>query len=431
MKEKKYIFNKFVDKQAFLSFALNSIGVLLLFIQQIVFTRTLGAKDYGVFSFIQAIFTLSGVFTNFGLSTLSSRELGSLENDEFKKGFYRFSHLLLVLLNFVFGIIIIFYCTQFKILDETSQITSIIILSTIYFYLKSLFELLSIQFQAEGLTFASKLTSHIIPIAISILGLFILKLFRLNGLYYFLEFLVYSSIASLFIIYLIKKPIYFEMKKINARYNIKKWIRSGVLLMLLTAMYIALGRLNAFIVGINENEKYVGYYSICLSLSNLVVFGLNAANQVFAPQIAKYSKEGNHIEFQKIIDRSAKLGFISTLFFVVFLILFGKNVLSIFGSEFSDAYIVLNILSIGYLGASITGPVGLSLTMSGKEKYVLYATGIAAVINLALSLIMVKIWGYVGVAIANSIGLILLNIPLAIFVKRRFNYRTYVTFTRI
>ncbi|MFA7272775.1 MAG: oligosaccharide flippase family protein [Crocinitomicaceae bacterium] len=424
-------FKKIAKSDPFKSFLLNGFGLILMFVQQIVFARILGENDFGIYSFIQSIYAISTIITTWGMTTLSSREIGAIENAGLKKGFYLFSHFLVILLNLIMGIIIINISNNFEMLDELENLKIIFIFSSIFFYLKSFHEILSVQYQAEGYTIMSKLSSNIIPIVLSILVTIIYNIFceKLNLSIFFLCLSVALFFSALFVM-LIKKPDFFHIKKVKMSFEIKAWIKSGLYLMALSGLYIVLGRLNSFIIGIYLEPKLVGYYSVCLSLSALVLFGLNATNQVLAPKIAKSYKNSDQIEFQALILKSTKIGLISTTIFILALLIFGKFVLSLFGEEFKNSFPVLVILSLGYLASIIAGPVGLSLTMTGREKLVILFTCLAAIVNFILSIVWVTDYGIIGVAYANAIGLVLLNVPLAIYVKYKFNYRTYVSFKK-
>ena len=322
-----------------ISFILNGFGLTLLFAQQIVFARVLGVIDFGIYSFIQSIFAMSTVFTTWGMGTLSFREIGSINDLGLKKGFYLFSHLFIMILNVIMGIVMYNYSPNLGSLNDLVDIRNIFLFATVYFYLKSFIEVLSIQHQAEGHTIVSKLSSHIIPILSSTLVVLIgYKYFGKINLIFFLVLISSATLGSIFCILILKKPGYFIKEKIKMTFEFKSWIKSGLFLMLLSGLYIILGRMNNFVIGIYLEPQYVGYYSVCLSLSALVLFGLNSINQVIAPKIAKSFKESNLINFQKLLLKSTKIGFLTTLFFIVMMILFGHLILGFFGDEFKEFY---------------------------------------------------------------------------------------------
>lgn len=426
------IFKQLIQLQkgdAFKSFILNGFGLLFLLLQQVTFARILDPNSFGVFSFIQSIYALAMVITTWGMTTLSSKEIGASNDLEVKKGFYFFSHILVLILNILFTLLILFYTPNFKLFDHIVELNTILLLASIFFYLKSFLELLSIQYQAEGNTIISKLTSHIIPVGLTILVLLFTTLFVNEiSLYCFFFSICIALLISALMIVSIKKPEYFNLTRTKKVFKKKYWIKTGMSLMILTGLYIILGRMNSFIIGLYLEPKNVGFYSVCLSLSTLILFGLTAANQVFAPRIAKSYKEGNFNLFQILILQSTRIGFYTTLFFFTFIVLFGKLILGFFGPEFTDAYEVLIILSLGYFASTIAGPVGLSLTMTGKEKYVIFATAVSALVNIILAFMWVEKYGIIGVAYANAIGLIMMNLPLSFYVKRKFRYRTYMNF---
>ena len=67
---------------------------------------------------------------------------------------------------------------------------------------------------------------------------------------------------------------------------------------------------------------------------------------------------------------------------------------------------------------AITGPVGLLLSMTGRQKSSTTVYVSTSILHVLLNLIMIHFWGMVGAAVATSISIIVCSCSLAWLVKR-------------
>ena len=72
------------------------------------------------------------------------------------------------------------------------------------------------------------------------------------------------------------------------------------------------------------------------------------------------------------------------------------------------------------------GSVGYILRMCGHERDVARASGMSAVLNVALNFLLVPKYGGVGAAAATAVSISCLIIYLALVVKRRLNVNSTI-----
>ena len=99
-------------------------------------------------------------------------------------------------------------------------------------------------------------------------------------------------------------------------------------------------------------------------------------------------------------------------------------ILSLWGLEFIDAYIILVILGLGQFINLSTGAVGLTLIMTGYEKTHGNISIVFMLINVILNFILIKSFGATGAAVATSTTIIFENITKMIYVKIKTNINT-------
>ena len=164
------------------------------------------------------------------------------------------------------------------------------------------------------------------------------------------------------------------------------------------------------IMGRYESLENIGIYGVVFKVSLLMSFPLIILNIVNAPKFARYHSNRQHDKIRALYkSMTLPLVLIATVAFV-FLCLFSKEVLSLFGQDYIKGEKLLLILAIGQWWNLSCGPVVSLLVMSGHEKYHRRNTIGIALFSLALMLFYTPVYGSLAVAIITAMGLILLNL---------------------
>ena len=140
---------------------------------------------------------------------------------------------------------------------------------------------------------------------------------------------------------------------------------------------------------------------------------------MLAPRIAELYAAGDLRALDRLLGRLGRLVLAAGFPVVLGLVLFGRWLLLVFGADFVQGYALLVILSVGQLVNILVGPVATLLTMTGHERDALVGLGISALVKLLLGVALLPLWGAAGVAVAAAAGLIVWNVLLAWFVRRR------------
>lgn len=187
-----------------------------------------------------------------------------------------------------------------------------------------------------------------------------------------------------------------------------------------TGMSIVTGHAGILILGALSNPEDVGLYSVAVKLALITSFISNAVSAYVSPNIAKCFFSGQRNELRKLLRSGTKLIFFATIPVVGILIAFGQLLLPLlFAPEFSAAYLPMIIILAGQLVSSISGPVANFLNMTGREKVVRNYMLMTTAINLALSLVLIPLFGLYGAAVSTMVGTVLWNVLLLIEIKRR------------
>ena len=188
-----------------------------------------------------------------------------------------------------------------------------------------------------------------------------------------------------------------------------------------------------FISSVYVAEEDLALLAIAMRLALLVPMILTAVNMVVSPKFAAHYHKGELKETEDVLAKSLKLLAVVSLLVFSTMVLFGDDVLGIFGQQYIEAGVLLSILVCGQLINAMTGPSGKLLMMSGFEKDVRSSSMIVAALGLALALYLTAKHGVYGAAIATALTISAQNIAFAFLVKYRMRIdllRIYTSFFR-
>lgn len=168
--------------------------------------------------------------------------------------------------------------------------------------------------------------------------------------------------------------------------------------------------LPVLLLGIWASSADVGLYSAANRTAALVSLVLMAANSIIAPKMAGIYKSGDMEALGKIARQSALLLTGMALPALLLFMLAPRWVMSLFGPQFSDAWLMLLIISFGQLINVMTGSVGFLLMMTGRETSFFSANLLALAICALCCVTLIPFYGGIGAALASAIALAIVNL---------------------
>lgn len=149
-----------------------------------------------------------------------------------------------------------------------------------------------------------------------------------------------------------------------------------------------------------------GLFGAALRLSVVISFFHTAAYSVVAPTFARLIEAGDFLGLQRVACRFSLVIFGLSAPFIFAMILAGESIMGLFGGEFVEGALALQILAVGQGVNVLIGAVGLLLMMSGHERDIRNASFFSAVVLLLASLSLIPPYGSVGAAIASVLTLL-------------------------
>lgn len=192
----------------------------------------------------------------------------------------------------------------------------------------------------------------------------------------------------------------------NYGLNLGQHMRPVMILLASTVATEIYTMLDTVMLEYYHGETYVGYYSNPVKIVRMTYTVVIALVAVFYPRISMYFKEKNEKACNELISRGTKILLILALPCTVGLALTAEYVVPLlFGAEFLPSVSTLRILSVLVLVFSVAYFLGhVVLTAAGKERLILRATVVGAVVNAAANFLLIPGFGQDGAAVASVLS---------------------------
>jgi O-antigen/teichoic acid export membrane protein len=206
----------------------------------------------------------------------------------------------------------------------------------------------------------------------------------------------------------------------------RAWLRVAAPLLLFNALFVIQERTDVLLVGSLLGAEQAGLYAAASRIANVILFGITAVNAWAAPLIADLHARQDRAGLQRLVRLAAQGIFVSTLPIALGVMIFGVEILSLFGPDFSRAHGVLVILAGSQIVSALVGPVGQIMTMTGRQVLAAWILGTHAVLMVGLNLLLIPRYGLEGAAFATGITRASWHLVMAVAVWRTLRLRVTI-----
>lgn len=148
-----------------------------------------------------------------------------------------------------------------------------------------------------------------------------------------------------------------------------------------------------------------GLYKAALVIAEFLWLVPNAVQIVFIHSTSELWSKGEVDEITRMVGRATRFTLVFTLLLAIGLAALAPEFMRYyFGVDFVDAVTPLLLLLPGVLGFAVARPIFAVGQGKGELRTLIVATGMAAVLNLVLNLLLIPRYGMNGAAVATSIG---------------------------
>lgn len=191
----------------------------------------------------------------------------------------------------------------------------------------------------------------------------------------------------------------------------------------------ALKQSDIWIVGTFCSKEEVALYGAVLRLISMVALPLLLVNLLVPPFIADLYIQGKQKELEQVLRTTATLaGVPAFVLLTCFIVLGGPILTLIYGEPYRVGAILLVILSAGQLFDVCAGSCGMMLVYSGHQMIMMIITIICGLFSCGIGVFVVPKYGVVGLSSVFASLLVMQNILMLYYAKKRTGVLTAIKF---
>ena len=404
------------------------ISVIVGFFFKVYLSRILGADALGIYSLGITTIGVLGIFLSFGYGNGLIRFISKYKaTQNYNKLISYLTNTSIINLCVVLPISFLFYFFPEIIADNILKTPSLSEYVPLFGFMMFVNSFLILAEQTiRGLQEVKKSTIINtflrLPFKIGLVVVFFNWGWRLEG--YIIAEVLGSVLAFIFLIILIKRllPRLTDFERINFNKEEKKYSLN----LLITNSVLALGRHGDKIVLVYFLSTFeLGIYSVALTIAAFIPLVLTSVNSIFSPIISQLHSQNKLNDLAHYFQLSGRYIFLLSFPLMVFIFLFSKPIMSLFGNDFIQGSILLSLIVIGQLINVSMGSVGLMLQMTGLEKPMRDISIFTSLVSFLLYFVLISKWGLVGLGVVYIFNILLQNIACTCVLNKRLNIHLF------
>ena len=410
------------------SFVLQSSGIALQYVTQLVFARALGAGGFGTYTYAVTWSRLAGSVSHLGGASSSLRLLPEYSVQK------RWSLAAGVIRRFrqvaiVVGTSVALVASALVLaVNGTSTTAVAVVLALAFIPIASLIEVQQAMTRAGERMFKAFFPWLVFQpvLLLAAVGvdyamgrtLTVREAVLLTGGSYVATVLLQAV--------WLRQSVPAEVKASSPTYATREWAKITLPIFASNAVYLVFSRLDIVMVGLLRSPRDAGIYAVAMRVGTGANILETAMASTLAPRISKLYWSGRRAEVEEVALRAVRWLFIPTLALTVVLSVFAHPILSVFGKGFSAGASVLVVIAIGQLVSVSSGAVGWLMNMTGQQNVTAGVYAAVAAATMIGYLTLIPWLGIVGAAIANAGALVARNVALNVLARQRLGYRISV-----
>ena len=406
------------------------ISVIVGFFFKVYLSRVLGADALGIYSLGITTIGVLGIFLSFGYGNGLIRFVSKYKaTQNYNKLLSYLTNTSIINLCVVLPISILFYFFPEIIADnmlKTPKLKEYIPLFGLMMFVNSFLVLAEQTIRGFQEVKKSTIINTFLrlPFKIGLVVLFFNWGWRIEG--YIIAEVLGSVLAFIFLIILIKRllPLTRDFKRANFNNEEKKYSLN----LLITNSVLALGRHGDKIVLVYFLSTFeLGIYSVTLTIAAFIPLVLTSVNSIFSPIISQLHSQNKLNDLAHYFKLSGKYIFLLSFPLMVFIFLFSKPIMSLFGNDFIQGSVLLSLIVIGQFINVSMGSVGLMLQMTGLEKPMRNISIVTSLVSFLLYFVLISKWGLVGLGVVYIFNILLQNIACTYVLNKHLNIHLFHT----
>jgi O-antigen/teichoic acid export membrane protein len=376
------------------------------------FSRILLPEGMGKVAFALSFVSYFTMIAQLGIPTYGVRVCAQVRDNKLKLS--KVVHELLII-NFVMNLIA--YLGLFILIFEVNKLYSdrflfAVISLNIALNSMGLYWLYAALEQYSFITFRS-----LIAQMLAVVFMFLMVRSKDDYIYYAAASVIALSGSSLLNILNARKYITF---KLLSNYNIGQHIKPIFTFFATSVAINVYVNLDAVMLGFLTDDTMVGLYNTGIKVNRILLQIVTSLGVVLLPRLSYYVKNNMMDEFTAIIKKAINFVILIAFPLVFYFIFFAQDtVIFIAGENFIGAVIPMQILMPIILIVGLSNITGIQILVPmGAESKLMVSVICGAIINFALNVYLIPIYGASGAAVSTLIAEFTVLIVQMVYIKK-------------
>ena len=389
-----------IAKNTFWLAVAEGVSRFLKLILIIYVARILGATEYGKFTFALAFVSLFVIFSDFGLSSITTRELAKEKEKE-----KDFSAILSLKLVLSIGTLILICIGSFFITPDP-LIRGIIWILGVYIIISGFSGIIFAFFQARQRMEYESWAKILQAVVVTAAGFFVILNFpSVKNLS--LSYLLAALSALIFILFF----SHFKVYRLRLSFNRTVWknyLAMSWPLALAGVFGAIYSQTDSVMMGYWGQITQTGWYNAAYKIVGVTLIPAALISTSFYPALSKFIKESKE-KLQKAWDYYMEVMLFMALPLVIGGIVLAPRIIDfIYDPSFTPSILAFQILLVTSGIIILTGPFGNALVISNQQKKVFWIALSGAIINVILNLILIPRYSLYGAAATTVVTVLLI-----------------------
>ena len=391
------------------------IGQLLTLALVIVISRELGDVGLGKYSFAFSFASIFLLLADFGLPTLITKDVA--KNKKLAKEHLAKTFTLKMVLNILTLIITLAAIVISKKDNETVLLVLLAAIAMCFYNFGGIFRSIFQAYEVMKFEVISKTIERIIAAGI---GIFLLV--KGYGIFALFWALILSNVVYYILLYFFNSK---NIARTGIRFDLSYWkkvIKDSFpfwLTLIFVSFYV---RIDTVMLGFMKDYAVTGWYNAAYRIIDVCV------RMLFLPIIAVFPAFS---KFHSVSLEKTKLLYEKSFYYMLvfsipvvsgLVVLAQKIILTIYGGQFINSIIALQILGFALFFTSLNYLMGYLLNSIEKGKIFTITTGVSTVLNITLNLILIPKFSYIGAAFA-TVSSEIINFILLYYFTRKSDFK--------
>lgn len=370
------------------------LSILLSFLLIILIARYLGDAGLGKYSFVFAFVGIFSILSDFGVSTLMTKEI-----PKDKSMIKKFLHNALTLKIVLGAVVIVLSAVSIYFTKQPFDVKIGVLfaaLAMFMYYISNIFRVVINVYEIQLYQFLYRVGERLIAFS---LGAFVL--YKGYGLIALVSVFIISNFFGLLILYI---SIQKKVEKVRLGFDIEfiKGLFKKSLPFWFTSIFMTIYfKIDTIMLSFMKGYEATGWYNASYKIIDSLSFIPFVIIPIVFPVMSKFYKDSRNllqILYEKLIYYlfiiAVPIGIGATM-------LASRIILFVYKKEFINSVIVLQILVWALVLMFVNYIIGYLLNSIDKQKLFTFTAGFGALLNVALNLILIPMYSYIGAAVAT------------------------------